>query len=69
MAYKTLRVVSYERRGDVTKEYRNRFEGESAVHTNLKLSPNERDHKSTTQYPIFFVITPGIYTMSAQILQ
>lgn len=65
--YKTLRVVSYDQNVDLQKEYLSRFNGESSIKTNLTMSPDIHDHKSTTKFQIFFIITPGIYQMTETI--
>ena len=65
--YKTLRIVSFDHSIDLKKEYEYRLNGESSIKTNLTINPNERDHKSLIKYPVFFVITPGMYKMSEEI--
>lgn len=70
MAYKTLRVLSYSQSiPNISEEYERRFNGESAVKTNLWMSPNERDHKSIASHQIFCVLTPDIYKMTISMMQ
>lgn len=65
--YKTLRIMSYDHNIDLKQEYDVRFNGESSIKTNLTISPDDRDHKSSIKYRLFFVITPRIYQMTEAI--
>ncbi|RNE24887.1 Adenosine monophosphate-protein transferase SoFic [Lacticaseibacillus paracasei] len=69
MSYKTLRILSYDQNVNLYDEYHNRFNGPSAIVTNLTMSPNEHDHKSSKHFPIFCVITPSIMIMQQEIMQ
>ncbi|RXT58789.1 Fic family protein [Lacticaseibacillus chiayiensis] len=70
MGYKTLRVLSYSQSIlNISEEYERRINGESAVKTNLWMSPNERDHKAIASHQIFCVLTPDIYKMTISMMQ
>ena len=69
MTYKTLRVLSYDHSININDEYKRRLTGPSTMKSELMINPNERDHKSTISYPIFFVSTIDILSKSTKILQ